>query len=115
MPRVMYTDSQLSRLERLEGAVQTLLARLGDGLDVSHRRSPTPAPPTAPPEPQQRSRGVSLDEDAVAPVFVLRDLAAESGTAQVNVSNGHQISYGNEDVIQAGILSLSDATLLVRM
>ena len=113
----MTTDVQLNRLERLEGAVNLLLERLGDGVQGPSIRSPTPARTPIPVEPQQRSRGVSLDEDAIAPVLILRDLAAESGTAVALSSgiNGQQFSYGADDIIQAGVVSLTDATILMRM
>jgi hypothetical protein len=59
-----------------------------------------------------RSRGTSLDEDAVAPVFVLRDLAAESGNASLpNRQNaGSQI-----DIINAGLISQDNAIFLISM
>jgi hypothetical protein len=110
----MYTDTQLNRLERLEGAVNLLLDRLGDATQDLDPKSPSrPTVPVAP-VTEERSRGVSLDDDATAPVFVLRDLAAESGS--FSQLDGHQQeTFGDEDIIQSGVISLNDATLLMRM
>ena len=103
-----------ARLDRLEGAVNLLLERLSDTVRASEHRSPTPSRTPIQAESLQRSRGASLDEDAPAPVFVLRDLAAETGnTSQLNGQS--PAVFGEEDIIQAGILSQSDAALLIRM
>lgn len=87
-----------------------LLERLSDGVRASKNRSPTPSQTPIQNDSQQRSRGGSLDEDAVAPVFVLRDLAADTGST----SQSH-IPAENGDIIHAGIISQSDAKLLIRM
>jgi hypothetical protein len=100
--------------------VDLLLARLGDGTKGNvNSRSSTPSQLNSAknPNPAGRSRETSLDEDAVAPVFVLRDLTAETGN--VSQSNGQsavtQIAAGYEDIITAGLVSQNDAVLLLSM
>lgn len=114
MNKTMFSDAQLNRLERLEGAVNLLLDRIGDATRDPEHKSPSPPVISTSSVPQERSRAISLDDDAVAPVFVLRDLAAESGNIlQCNEYRPETIS--GEDIIQSGVISLNDATVLMRM
>jgi hypothetical protein len=60
---------------------------------------------------------VSLDEDPVAPVFILRDLASEAGNAPRTHDRiaDSQLAAGYADIIDAGLISLDNAILLVTM
>ncbi|KIW02086.1 hypothetical protein, variant [Verruconis gallopava] len=107
-----------ARLDRLETTVNLLLKRLGDGPSTVQTRSPTPSRAPTHDNDQSsasRDRGASLDADAVAPVFILRDLAAETGAA--TGSNGRiadgQLSVDAEDIISAGVLAEHDAIKLI--
>lgn len=103
------------RLERLESAVTLLLERLGEGekSDIS----PTPNRAARQSSPAAgRSRGTSLEEDAVAPVFILRDLAAQSGSSAQGQGQPNQVgAVAYEDVISTGLIGMDDAVLLVSM
>lgn len=82
----------------------------------SSARSTTPHTPNV--IHRVESHEAPASNHIVAPIYVLRDLAADAGAqSPQEVRARQEISYGDQtgDVISEGLLSMSEATTLMQM
>jgi hypothetical protein len=104
-------------LDRLERAVNTILNRFGETpIAQSSARSATPQTPNI--LNRSQSHEATVNNQIVAPVYVLRDLAADAGAeSPQEVRMRHEISPGEQagDIISEGLLSLQEAASLLQM
>ena len=105
------------RLSRLETAVNRLLARIGDDLNSTSTRPHTPPIPplTRPRVPSASELPVQTNDTSIAPVIVIRDLAAQVGVHSPSESREITKGIPSDDVIHGGLLSLWDAVSLLTM
>jgi hypothetical protein len=104
-------------LDRLERAVNTILNRLGETPIAQSARSATPHTPNLLNQSHSQPHD-AVSNQIVAPIYVLRDLAADAGAeSPQEVRTRHEISSGGQagDIISEGLLSLQEATGLLQM
>jgi hypothetical protein len=101
----------------LEQAVNTLLSRIGDAPVAQSTRSTTPRTPNRPLRDSSQPQD-SGNNQVIAPIYVLRDLAADAGAespqdvrARLGVSSGQR----SGDIITEGLLSQQEAISLLQM
>lgn len=105
------------RIDRLERAVNTLLNRFGE-IPIAQSSVRSNTPDTSNVIHRVELHEAPANNNIVAPIYVLRDLVADAGAqSPEEVRTRHEISYGARggDVINEGLLSMSEASMLMAM